>query len=258
MEKVDVNCDMGEGFGSAMGVVPFWKLQNDEEFMPYISSANIACGFHGGDADVMDVTVRMCKKYSVNVGAHPGHMDMQGFGMRVIQMPLQQQKNELIYQLGAMSGFCRVHGVKLVHHKTHGELPYRGLSEEEPSLAMIEATLEFDPEMILIAVANSMTYRMGKEKGCRVASEGYPEFLYTHDGIATIPAEFPDPVTTARRAVDLVKYEKAVCQDGTEVPLKVDTICIHGFVPGAIERLKAIKDAFGEEGIKMVPLKEIV
>lgn len=155
MYKIDLNSDLGESFG-------LYKIGCDEEIIQTVSSANIACGLHGGDPAVMDKTIKMCIKSGTAIGAHPGFPDLQGFGRRQMHLKKGELKNFILYQLGALEAFSRMHKIKLQHIKPHGALNNMMPYSEQYSLEICQAVLDFDPELILVAPTNTMTLKMAQ------------------------------------------------------------------------------------------------
>ena len=189
MNEIDLNCDLGESFGP-------WKMGYDEQVMRYITSANVACGWHAGDPMVMESTVKLAKEFGVGVGAHPGYPDLMGFGRRRIECSEQELKNYVIYQVGALDAFCRVHGQTLTHVKPHGKLYLDCLDRENQSRAIAEAVVSYNPDLIYVAFAGKrgqVMCRVAQEVGLKVALEAFPDRAYTSEGVL-VPRGIPGAV----------------------------------------------------------------
>jgi 5-oxoprolinase (ATP-hydrolysing) subunit A len=254
MKVIDLNCDMGESFGN-------YKLGLDEEVIKHISSANIACGFHAGDPMVMEKTVHLAKEHRVAPGAHPGFPDLMGFGRRTLEATRHEMTNYIIYQVGALMAFCKACGLKLQHVKTHGKLYSNAWEDEIPAMATAEAIARLDPSMFYLIMGGrkgEIAYKAGKEMGLKMARETYPDRAYLPDG-SLVPRKQPgavikDPDLVTARAVRMASEKKVVAIDGTVIDLQVDTICVHGDNPSAVEIVKKIKDALKREDIEIKPI----
>lgn len=251
--KMDLNCDMGESFGT-------YKLGLDEEVIKYITSANIACGWHGGDPAVMRKTIQMAKENGVGAGAHPGYPDLLGFGRRNLDCTPEEIKDYLTYQIGALQAFARVLGTKVVHVKPHGNLYLTAVEDEKVATAVAEAIVSVDDTLIYMALGGAkgeMMREVGKKVGLRVAYEGYPDRAYTPQGTLVSRrqsgAVIKDPKTVAERALMMTKG-KVIAIDGREIPLEINTLCVHGDTPGAVHLTKLIREKLASEGTELVPI----
>ena len=252
--SIDLNCDMGESFGA-------YKLGLDEEVIKYITSANIACGWHAGDPMVMDKTVKMAKENGVGVGAHPGYPDLLGFGRRNMDCLPSEIRNYVIYQIGALRAFCDVHGVRLRHVKPHGNLYNTAVEDETVARAVAEAIASVDPELIYVALAGAKTEhisRIGQEMGLTVVFEAFADRAYTAEGTLVSRrqpgAVIKEPEKVAARALKMAKEGKVVAVDGTEIPLNAQTLCVHGDTPGSVNLVKEIRGLLEKEGIQVKPM----
>lgn len=247
--KIDLNCDMGESFGR-------YKLEVGEKVLRNISSANIACGFHAGDPMVMDNTIKLCREYDVQVGAHPGLPDLLGFGRRRMDISPKEAKNYILYQLGALSAFCENLGVKLQHVKPHGALYNMAANEEELAQAIVQGLASLSPSPNLLVLSGSKFGDIGKEAGLKVINEAFADRAYNDNGTLVSRklegAVLHDPEKIARRAARMVRENIVETIDGNEIKLKVDSLCVHGDTPEAIEIVEAIVERFGKEGIEVV------
>ena len=251
MRQIDLNCDMGESFGH-------YKLGLDEEIIKYISSASIGCGFHGGDPLVMRKTVRMAKERGVGIGAHPGLPDLVGFGRRLMDVSPSEVRNDVLYQIGSLYAFARAEGVQLQHVKPHGALYNIVAQDEELGRAVVEAVGEFDGDLILVGLAGSKLLKLAREMGLKVASEAFADRAYSSDG-SLVSRKIPHALITDRkgvvsRVIQMVMEERIISVDGEPVEVKVDTICLHGDNPEALQLARTLRERLEEAGISVVPM----
>ncbi len=245
--KIDLNCDLGEGFGR-------YDLGEDAAMMALVSSVNVACGFHAGDPDVMAHTVLLAKQHGVALGAHPGYPDLQGFGRRQMRLEMQEIIHAVCYQLGALDAFARIAGMELRHVKPHGALYNLAAQDSATAQAVAEAVFSFNPVLILVGLAGSELIRMGKAVGLRVAAEGFPDRAYLPNG-QLMPrnqsgAVIIAPEDVARNAILLV--EEGIGLDGKKV--RVETLCLHGDNPQAVANARAVRLALEDNDIEIQPL----
>jgi len=245
--SIDLNCDLGESFGR-------YSLGEDAAMMALITSANVACGFHAGDPDVMARTVDLAKEHDVSLGAHPGFPDLQGFGRRNMQMTSQEAlANIILYQIGALGAFAWMAGKKVKYVKPHGALYNQAAQDPEFALVIAQTMRNYDPGLILVGLAGSELTRMGSEAGLEVVNEAFPDRAYLPDG-QLMPryrhgAMITEPEEVARNAVRLVK--EGITIDGEW--FCVETLCLHGDNPEAVENAKAVRLALEAEGIRIEP-----
>lgn len=255
MYKVDLNSDLGESFGS-------YKIGMDEEILNHITSANIACGFHAGDPIHMDKTTKIAVKNNVKLGAHPGFMDLMGFGRREIKISKEEAKAYIKYQLGALNAFATSKGEKIQHVKAHGALYNMAAKDYELALAIAEAVYEVDKDIILLGLANSSMIDAGKEVGLKVASEVFADRAYNGDGTLVSRSiegsVIHDTDLIIKRVIKMVKENKVESIDGKYIDIKADSICVHGDNPKAIEFVKNIKEALLKEGITLACISEVI
>jgi UPF0271 protein len=251
---IDLNCDMGESFGA-------YKLGLDEEVIKYITSANIACGWHAGDPLVMDRTVRLAKENGVGAGAHPGYPDLMGFGRRNMDCLPEEIRHYVVYQIGALKAFCDVHGVPLRHVKPHGNLYLTAVENETVARAVAEAIVSVDPELIYVALAGAkgqLMTRIGREMGLKVAYEAFPDRAYTPEGTLVSRrspgAVIKEPERVAERALKMAAEGRVVAADGTEISLEAQTLCVHGDTPGAVNLVRQIRELLEKEGLEVKPI----
>jgi 5-oxoprolinase (ATP-hydrolysing) subunit A len=248
---IDINCDMGESFGP-------WTMGADDAVMPSITSANVACGAHAGDPRVMRRTVRAAKVHGVSVGAHPGFADLQGFGRREMQADPSEVEDSLIAQIGALAAIARAEGVPMRHVKAHGALYNMAARDRKLADAIARAITAFDPSLIMFGLPKSRMIDAGIAAGLRVAAEGFADRSYEPDGSLT-PRSRPgavihDAALVVDRAVRMVRDGVVLTPGGKEIPLKVDTICVHGDTPGAPEITRRIRAGLEAAGVQVRPL----
>jgi UPF0271 protein len=251
---IDINCDMGESFGR-------WTLGHDEEVMPHITSANIACGFHGGDPHVMRKTVELAVKHGVAVGAHPGLPDLMGFGRRRMDISPAELKDCQCYQIGALSAFARAAGTKLQHVKPHG-IQYHMFEENLPlGRASAEQVIELDPDLILMTMAMTKYDAEARKTKARIAAEGFADRVYADDGQLVSrklgkDALVSDPPKAADQAVRMVMEHKVKTITGKTIDVNIQTICIHGDSPGSDKIVAAVREALVKAGATVKPLRD--
>jgi UPF0271 protein len=246
MLTIDLNSDLGEGFG------PF-RVGADGELFPLISSANVACGFHGGNPLMMERTVRQAQAHGVAVGAHPGFPDRDGFGRRAMTLTAAEIRADVLYQLGALAGFCKAAGVPLQHVKAHGALYNLAVGDETVATAIAQAVWDFDPALRFFALPGSALERAGQGAGLTVTREAFADRAYLADG-SLVPRSRPgavieDAELAAARMVRLVTDGVVETIDGGELRLEAETVCIHSDTPGAVGIAEAVVRRFGEAGI---------
>ncbi|ASJ09573.1 lactam utilization protein LamB [Thermococcus siculi] len=253
--KVDLNSDLGESFGR-------YKLGLDEEVMKYITSANVATGWHAGDPLVMRKTVKLAKENGVAVGAHPGYPDLLGFGRRYMKLSWEEARNYILYQVGALYAFVKAEGLELQHVKPHGALYNALVKEEELARAVIEGMGDFDKNLIFVTLSGSKPAQIAEEMGVKVAHEVFADRAYNPDGTLVSRSKpgavIHDRDEIAERVLSMVKDGGVRAINGEWVELKVDSICVHGDNPKAVEIAAHIRKVLEEEGVKVVSMREIV
>jgi len=240
---------MGEAFGR-------YHLGMDGEIIRHITSANIACGWHAGDPLVMDRTVKSAVKNNVGVGAHPGFPDLLGFGRRNMDCTPQEIRQYVIYQIGALMAFCKANGTRMRHVKPHGALYLTAVEKPDIARAVAEAVANVDPGLIFVTLAGKkgeIMARAGEEMGLPVACEAFPDRAYTPEGTLQ-PRSQPgaviiDPAEVAERALRMVLEERVIAVDGSSIPLRADTLCVHGDTPTAVTLARNIGHALEKEGV---------
>ncbi|ADH63705.1 LamB/YcsF family protein [Allomeiothermus silvanus DSM 9946] len=246
--RMDLNADAGESFGS-------WKLGNDEELFKYVTSANLACGFHAGDPLTLYKSVRLCKQLGVAVGAHPGFPDLRGFGRREMAATPGEVYTDVLYQLGALSAFLRVEGLPLHHVKAHGALYNLAAKDAATAKAIAQAVHDFDPGLPVVVLPSTPLEAEALALGLRVVREAFPERGYAPDGRlaarGTPGSLIHDPEEAARRAVRIVLAGELEAVDGSLIRLEAQTLCIHGDNPNAPQIARRIRQALEAEGIEI-------
>ena len=255
MAKVDLNADLGESFGA-------YTLGMDAEVLRYISSANIACGFHAGDPLVMQKTVALAKSASTAIGAHPGFPDLMGFGRRNITITAQEAKAYIKYQVGALWAFAKAEGLKLQHVKPHGAFYNMAAKDEKLAAAICEGIFEVDPELIVLGLAGSAHITAAEKVGLRCASEVFADRGYMDDG-TLVPRSMPgamihDKDEAIERTVRMVKQGCVETISGKIIPIKADSICVHGDNPDAVGFVRNIREKLIAEGVAVVPIAEVI
>jgi 5-oxoprolinase (ATP-hydrolysing) subunit A len=246
MKTIDLNCDMGESYGA-------WKMGADAEVMPFISSANIACGFHGGDPATIRKTVRLAVDHGVAVGAHPSLPDIQGFGRRAMKISPQDMYDLVLYQAGAVEAFARAAGSRLHHIKCHGALYNMAAVDEALSDAMGRAAKDLG--VMVYALSNSIMMKVVKEKGVRTIGEVFGDRGYSDDGTLA-PRDKPggmieDAEQSVKQVLGMVEGGYVTSLSGKRVAVAADTLCLHGDQPGAATFAKRIRSVFAERNIEV-------
>ncbi len=243
---IDLNADAGESFG-------VWSLGQDEALFDFISTVNVACGFHAGDPLTMQRTLGLAKLKKVALGAHPGYLDLVGFGRRVIAATPEQIYADVLYQIAALSGFARVAGLPLSHVKAHGALANASWKDAETAHAIAQATKDFDATLPLMVLPGTLLETEAKKLNLPVVLEAFPERAYLKNAQlaprSMADSSIHDPHEAARRAVMMVKEKRVEAVDGGFVELDAQTLCIHGDNPHAVEIARAVRQALGAEGI---------
>lgn len=254
VQKVNLNADMGEGYGA-------YDIGNDMEMLAIIGSASIACGFHAGDPGVMHRVVMRAKETGVSIGAHPGFNDLWGFGRRPIDMRADELEYMIAYQIGALQAIAAYAGTKVTHLKAHGALNNMAAVREDYALAIGRAIKTVDPSIIYVTLGGSEMERTGRSLGLRVASEAFVDRLYEDDGNLTsrriAGAVITDPRAAAERAVRMVAAQAIISRSGKEIPRRIDTLCVHGDERTGVAVARAAHDALLAAGVQLVTLPEL-
>ncbi len=247
---IDLNSDMGESFGA-------YTIGADEEILKWVTSANVACGWHGGDPQVMRQTVARAKALGVAVGAHPSYPDLLGFGRRPMQITRQEARDYLLYQIGALRAFVEAAGLRLQHVKPHGAIYNVAAKDRELSLGIAEAVREAGGDLILMGLPDSEMLKAAQEVGVRIAREAFGDRAYNEDGSLVsrkiAGSLITDPDRVAERAVGLA-HGRVVAITGKEIRFQADTICLHGDTPGAATIAGRVRERLEKAGMQVRPL----
>jgi len=254
-KKVNLNADLGESFGA-------WSMGADEQILPLIGSANLACGFHAGDPLVMRTTLRLAKRNGVSIGAHPAYPDLQGFGRRRMTIPADELEAIILYQIGALAGLARAEGTTVTHVKPHGALSNMACETEKLAETVARAIKAHDSDLILLAPALSPLAEAGKGSGLKVVQEIFADRAYLDDG-QLLPRSRPDAMIHGAEAalahVEAMLTEGAlVCASGKRLPTEIGSICVHGDGPDAIGIAKHLRQALAGKGYDLVGLPALV
>ncbi|GAB3068742.1 LamB/YcsF family protein [Virgibacillus ainsalahensis] len=252
-KRIDLNSDMGESFGA-------YTFGADERLLEHITSANIACGSHAGDPNVMDKTVRLAKKYDVAVGAHPGFPDIAGFGRRMIEFSPEEIYRLVVQQIGGLQAFCTIHDVKMQHVKPHGALYNLAAHDRHTADAIARAVYDLDEELILFGLAGSELVKSGRDIGLRVASEVFADRTYQPDGSLTSRKEkhalIEDVAVAVKQVKRMVRAGKVEAINGELIAMEADTVCVHGDGPHAVSFVEKLRTALEEDGLDIVQVNQ--
>ena len=253
--KVDLNSDLGESFGA-------WKMGRDADVLTFVSSANVACGFHAGDPMVMKQTVKDAIAAGVAIGAHPSYPDLKGFGRRNMTCSPDELYSDTLYQIGALRAFCDAAGVKLQHVKPHGAMYNSAAKKPEEALALAQAVKDAGGDLILMGLAGSEFDKAAEKLGIPYAAEAFADRGYMNDG-TLVPRKMEgafvrDVEVAAQRVIRMVKEGVVEAIDGTVVKLRPQSICLHGDSPSAVEMARTLRQRLVEAGIEILPLCKII
>lgn len=253
--RVDLNADVGESFGAR-------RTGDDEPIFAHVTSANVACGFHAGDPAVIAATLESAGRHNVAVGAHPSYQDQTGFGRRTVDVPPEELRQALIYQIGAVAALARTLGMRLIHVKPHGALYNDAARSAVLAQTVAKAVASYDRELILVGLAGSQMLGAGRAAGLRVAAEAFCDRVYEADGTLRNrnhpDALIEDPQAAARQAVEIAVHGRVRAHDGTSVPVTAQSLCVHGDTKNAVEAAAAISAALKRSGVELAALATIV
>jgi len=245
---IDLNCDMGEGYGA-------WRMGQDDALLDLVTSANIACGFHAGDPSIMGRTVKAALSRGVSLGAHPSLPDLQGFGRRVMTIIPDEAYGLVLYQIGALDAFVRAAGGKLHHIKPHGALYNMAAKDAALADAVARAARDFDPGLILVGLSGGELLRAGRALGLVCASEVFADRGYEPGGSltprGTTGAMIEDEDIAVSRVLRMIREGLVRSRTGEDVEIQADTVCIHGDQPKALAFARRLRGALTEEGIEV-------
>jgi UPF0271 protein len=248
LKRIDLNADVGESFGA-------WRIGEDEELIPLVTSANVACGFHAGDPLVIESTVRFAARAGVAVGAHPGYPDLQGFGRRAMDLPATELEAVVLYQVAALAGIARAAGTELRHVKAHGALYNQAARDPSIARPIARAIRRVSADLVFVGLAGSAMVAVARDEGLRIAEEAFADRGYRADG-SLVPRDqpgalLPGPNETAEQAVSIARDRRVRTVDGGWLDVHADTICLHGDTAGAPERARAVRAALAAAGIEV-------
>ena len=251
--RIDLNADVGESFGA-------YQIGSDAELFDVVTSANVACGFHAGDPEVMDRTVALAVRKGVAVGAHPGHFDLRGFGRRAIPAEPAEVERDVLYQVGALMAFARAHGTRLTHVKPHGALYNQAATDEATARAVARGVARADRDLVLVGLSTTGLMRRAAEaEGLRFAGEAFADRRYNPDGTLQsrhkAGAVITDPASAAAQAVRIAREGVVETAGGEPLRLCAQTLCVHGDNPSALANARAVRRALGDAGIEVAPLR---
>jgi UPF0271 protein len=253
IKRIDLNSDVGESFGNH-------RVGLDPEVIPLISSANVACGYHGGDPHVMKQTLALAKKHGVAVGGHPGFPDLMGFGRRNMDVTLEEIQDYVTYQVGALQAFASVQGLRLQHVKLHGALYNMAVQDPKITEAVAAVLNRLDPRLILLVLAGpdrTQLEELGKRNGLRMAYEFFADRAYNRDGTLVSRREpgavLHDEQQVTEKVLQMVDDQSVTARDGSKIPLAADTICVHGDNPAAVSLARRIRQSLQDSGVEVVP-----
>ena len=254
-KRVDLNSDLGESFGA-------YTIGMDDQIIPLVSSANVACGFHASDPLVMINTIRQIKAAGVHIGAHPGFLDLMGFGRRNMSLSLDEAYAYTLYQIGALAGMCQANGLKLQHVKAHGALYNMAAVDYNLSKAICEAVAAFDKNIIVLALSGSETVKAARDCGLKVAQEVFADRGYEEDGTLVNRkkdgAFIHDEDIAIERVIRMIKEGCVEAVTGKDIPIQADSICVHGDGEKALLFIEKIRAGLAAEEIEICPLAELV
>ncbi|MFC7624436.1 LamB/YcsF family protein [Microlunatus sp. GCM10028923] len=248
--RIDLNSDLGEGFG-------IWRLGDDDALLDVVSSANVACGFHAGDPDILRRVCDRAAERGVAIGAQVGYRDLAGFGRRDVDVPAGTLTNEVLYQLGALEAFARTAGSRVSYLKPHGALYNRIVTDEKQAAAVVAAVLAYDPGLPVLGLPGSAWLRLAAEAGLTVITEAFADRGYTA-AATLVPRSEPGALITdveevARRVLGMITEQKVRAVDGSEVTVSARSVCVHGDSPGAVAMAKAVRAALLAAGVEIAP-----
>ncbi|MGO9546401.1 MAG: LamB/YcsF family protein [Rhodomicrobium sp.] len=251
--QIDLNADMGEGFGA-------YRMGNDEALLGIVTSANVACGVHAGDATTMHRLAMLAKERGVGLGAHPGFDDLWGFGRRAIVMDARDLEYLVAYQIGALQAFTAYAGAPLRHVKPHGALYNMAAKDEAYAGAIARAVNAVDASLVLVGLPGSEMQKAAERQGLAFAREGFCDRLYREDGSlmprSVAGSVIADPTAAAAQGLRLARDRELVTASGARIKLHVDTLCVHGDEPGAIAVATAVRGALESAGVELVPIQQ--
>lgn len=250
MPQVDLNCDLGEGFGA-------WSMGDDAALLEIISSANIACGFHAGDPQHMMQTVAKAAANRVSIGAHVSYPDRVGFGRRAMQLTANEVTTDVLYQMGALQAICQANGTRVRYVKPHGALYHRIMVDEDQAKAVVQAIQYYDAKLPLVVMPNSVAQRVAARAGIKTIAEAFADRAYTNEARLVARTEpgavISDSGEIVARMRRLVEHQQLLSQKGKQLTLVAQTLCVHGDTPAAVRLAGELRDALEQAGVSITP-----
>jgi 5-oxoprolinase (ATP-hydrolysing) subunit A len=247
---IDICSDLGEGFGT-------YRVADDDALLEVVSSANIACGFHAGDPRTMFTAVEQAVKQGVGIGAHPGYADLVGFGRRNMDLSPREIMTDMLYQIGALNAFVKVHGGKLQHILPHGALGNRSCVDTKVAEAIVEAITRYDPSLILMTPAGELS-RIAEDRGIKTAYTIFADRAYNDDGTLVSRsiegAVIHDPDLVVERCLRMVLDKKVTSIKGNDIEVEGHSLLVHGDTKGSLKLAHRIKNGLLENGVSIQPL----
>jgi UPF0271 protein len=248
MTSIDLNADLGEGFGR-------WRLTDDERLLSVVTSANVACGFHAGDAVTMRRVCELAAARGVRIGAQVSYRDLAGFGRRAMDVPPAELAAEVAYQIGALEVFARAAGARVAYVKPHGALYNRVVHDEEQAAAVVDGVLLADASLPVLGLPGSRLLELAGKAGLPVVTEAFADRAYT-DGGTLVPrtlegAVVTDPDTVVERSLGLARSGQVVSRSGTRIEVRARSLCLHGDTPGAVELARRVRERLEASGVRV-------
>jgi 5-oxoprolinase (ATP-hydrolysing) subunit A len=252
---VDLNADLGEGFGA-------WRMGDDEALLRLVTSANVACGFHAGDAVTMRRVTESAADRGVAVGAQVGYRDLAGFGRRRIDYDLAELRDDIIYQIAALDGFCRLHGGRVRYVKPHGALYNTAAVDVWQASAIVAAIVDYDRTLPVLCLPGSTLFSSAAQAGLRAIAEGYADRAYAPDG-TLVPRGRPGSVlsdvdTVVARALRMATVGSVEAADSTVIPCDIESLCLHGDTPGAVQLTRQVRESLTSAGVPLAPFVNLL
>jgi UPF0271 protein len=247
---MDLNADLGEGFG-------VWRLGDDDALLNVVTSANVACGFHAGDPATMRAVTAAAAARGVTVGAQVGYRDLAGFGRRRIEYAFEELRDDVVYQIAALDGFCRIAGTRVRYVKPHGALYNTAAVDERQAAAVVSAVVDYDRTLPVLSLPGSVLFQMATGAGLLAVGEGFADRAYQPTG-TLVPRSSPNALVeeadeVADRALRMARDGVVTAVDGTDVTVRVESICVHGDTPGAVALARAVSDRLVRAGLTLAP-----
>ncbi|MEU0289030.1 5-oxoprolinase subunit PxpA [Streptomyces sp. NPDC005908] len=248
MTSIDLNADLGEGFGH-------WRLTDDEQLLSVVTSANVACGFHAGDAPTMRRVCELAAARGVRIGAQVSYRDLAGFGRRSMDVPPAELTAEVAYQIGALQVFARAAGSRVAYVKPHGALYNRAVRDEEQARAVVDGVVLADPTLPVLGLPGSRLLELAGKAGLPAVEEAFADRAYTDEGTLVPRGEegalVTDPGAVLARSVDLARRGEVVARSGRRIGMRARSLCLHGDTPGAVDLARRVRDALETSGVRV-------